>query len=142
MFKKLLEFGLGFVKDQWGWFAAVGVALTLMASAVLWHNNEVSSAASEAAAAARSQAVTECNSIQLEEELAAANLRIENMEKLNIALEDELETRSEENAEREEFISELEDRLDTFEDGRLSDRTREFVSILSERARQYHDEDN
>lgn len=138
MFKKLLEVGFGFVKGQWGWFAAAGVALTLMTSAVVWHNNEVSTAASEA----RIEAVAECNSVQLEEDLAAANLRIENMQKLNVALEDELEIRSAENAERDEFISDLEERLDTFEDGRLSDRTREFVSILSERARQYHDEDN
>ena len=120
------------------WVYAGGAGLALLSSAAWYHLDAVH----DAEVAARAAAVVECNTVQLEEDLAVAQQRAERAEKRSVDLQAELEERAAEVQEREQFINELEEQLDTFEDGRISERTRQFMYILEQRSRQYAEDDS
>lgn len=117
------------------WVYAGGVALALLSSGTWYHLDAVH----DAEVAGRTEAVVECNTTQLEEDLATATLRAERAEKRSRDLATELEARQMELLERQQFIADLESQLEDFEDGRISDRTRQFMYILEQRSRQYND---
>ena len=114
------------------------IALALFAvvgSVATYHYSAIDAAADQA----RLEAINECNTTQLEEELRLANLKAEAAEDRADNLAADLAEREREARDREQFISDLEDELENYEDGVISERTRAFMSILSARSAQYHE---
>lgn len=138
MLSKLLGF-LGGIK--W-WIGGISAAIALLLGVWWGFNAYVDGVANEAARQARIEAVNECNTVQLEEDLRAAEERASQAEKRLRDLNAELANRRAENQELQEFIDSIPDRVSEFDDDELSDRSRQFVRILSERAAQYHDQEN
>ena len=139
--ESLLIKGIGWLANKTGigtgWIKAGLIALVLSAGAA-WHLDAVSDARLEA----RTEAVAECNTTQLEEDLRLANLKTEAAENRADNLAGELADREQEARERDAFIRNLQNDLDQFEDDVISDRTRAFMTILSNRSSQYHGGDD
>lgn len=122
------------------WYLAAGAAaLALIGGGLYAADQYVEGERDEA----RSAAISECNSVQLEEDLRAAEKRATRAEARLSDLSNELQTQRQESAELQAFVDSLQGDLSQFDDGELSERSRQFVSILSERARSYdQDSDN
>lgn len=134
----LLSTGIGWLASKTGigtgWIKAGLIALVLSAGAA-WHLDAVH----DARTLARETAVAECNTTQLEEELRLANLKAQAAEDRADTLADELADREAEARERDAFIRDLQDNLDGLEDDTISERTRAFMTILSNRSAQYNE---
>lgn len=134
----LLSTGIGWLANKTGvgagWIQAGLIALVLSAATV-WHLDAVD----DARTLARETAVAECNTTQLEEDLRLANLKAQAAEDRADDLAGELAGREAEARERDAFIRDLQGNLDQFEDDAISERTRAFMTILSNRSAQYHD---
>ena len=134
----LLLKGIGWLAGKTGigtgWIKAGLIALVLSAGAA-WHLDAVH----DARTLARETAVAECNTTQLEEELRLANLKAQAAEDRADTLADELADREAEARERDAFIRDLQDNLDGLEDDTISERTRAFMTILSNRSAQYNE---
>lgn len=117
----------------------VGTAsLAILAAAGAYHLD----ARHDAYVAGEAAATAECNTTQLEEDLRLAEKRIAAANQRNATLAGELQSRQREITERDNFIRSLEGDLSQFDDGALSDRSRAFMTILSQRSAQYHDPDS
>jgi hypothetical protein len=119
------------------WIKA-GLIAVVLSAATAWHLDAVH----DARTLARETAVAECNTTQLEEELRLANVKAEAADARANELAGELADREREARERDAFIHNLQSNLNEFEDDSISERTRAFMTILSNRSSQYYEDDN
>lgn len=120
-----------------GWVKA-GLITLVLSGVTVWHLDAVH----DARTLARETAVAECNTTQLEEELRLANIKAEAADARADELAEELADREQEARERDAFIRNLQDDLEDLEDDNISERTRAFMTILSNRSSQYYESDN
>ena len=133
---KLISGGQSLLSAHWKIAAGIAAAIMLYFAASSWYNNQIDTAYEEG----RVYAVEQCNTVQLEEDLAQERLNVENAEKRHSDVLESLQEQRIENAEQDVFIAGMQGRLAGFQDGELSERTIQFMQILSERSAQYYDQ--
>lgn len=112
----------------------IAAAIGLYFAAIMWYDAQID----EAYQSGRTAAISECNTVQLETDLAEAVAASEALEKRFGVVSTELASQQAENVSQTRFIATLETRISGFADGAASPRSIELVRILSERAAQYH----
>ncbi len=133
MGKLFLDTILPHLIGNWGRYAlAAGLAAGLV-TAKLTFDGMIDAAEQRG----RVEAVEECNTVQLEEDLLNAQALLEQAEKRNIDLREELDIQREETEDQRQAFEDLERQLVGLEDGAISERTIRFVEILSARSAQY-----
>lgn len=89
---------------------------------------------------ARTEAVAECNTTQLEEDKRVLEQRLADAEAANLQLRNDLNDQEADRRAQQAFIRSLQGQLQDFDDDDISDRTRRFMELMSERAERFYDD--
>jgi hypothetical protein len=115
----------------------VGVLVTTIGGAIFAFNSHVDSVRLEA----RRVAIAECNTTQLEEDLRAAEVRNDTLQARIKEIEVERNLSEQERADLQRFIDGIDRSLGDTQDGEISERTRLFMTLLSQRSARFHEDD-
>lgn len=117
---------------------ALGLGFTGYQGAKIWYNNQIEAAQLEG----KKEAIEECNSQRLEEDIKLLEKELADAKAREETLSEGLKERERQNRNLQRFISGIDTNLTDQEDGDVSPRSKELVTILSERSRTLKEADN
>lgn len=121
--------------------AFIAGVILVMASAITFAVASFNSHIDDVRLEARTAAISECNTVQLEEDLRNAEQRNALLAARIKEIENERGISEAERRDLQRFINSLDATLANTQDGAISERTRLFMTLLSQRSEQYHEND-